>query len=93
MAGYPRCGRTIEAVLTSLAPVDEVFQLRPLAREQKLRPRAVEAGLIEPAGKLVQFANPPAQGLNRLIAHGGFEPFPFQLNRNGAPDFCSDAFS
>ena len=80
-------------MLTSLAPVDEVFQLRPLAREQKLRPRIVEAGLIEPARKLVQFANPPAQGLNRLqdlnrlIAHGGLEPFPFRLNRNTAPDF------
>ena len=74
-------------MLTSPAPVDEVFQLRPLAREQKLRPRIVEAGLIEPARKLVQFANPPAQGLNRLIAHGGLEPFPFRLNRNGAPDF------
>jgi hypothetical protein len=74
-------------VLTSLAPVDEVFQLRPLAREQKLRPRVVEAGLIEPARKLVQFGNPPAQGFNRLIAHGGLEPFPFRLHRNGAPDF------
>jgi hypothetical protein len=63
------------------------LQLRPLAREQKLRPRIVEAGLIEPARKLVQFANPPAQGLNRLIAHGGLEPFPFRLKRNGAPDF------
>jgi hypothetical protein len=47
-------------VLTSLAPVDEIFQLRPLAREQKLRPRVVQAGLIELARKLVQFANPPA---------------------------------
>jgi hypothetical protein len=65
-------------VLTSLAPVDEVFQLRPLAREQKLRPRIVQAGLIEPARKLVQLANPPAQGLNHLIAHGGLEPFPFR---------------
>jgi hypothetical protein len=74
-------------VLTSLAPVDEVFQLRPLAREQELRPRVVEAGLIEPARKLVQFANPPAQGLNRLIAHGGLEPFPFRWNPNGALDF------
>jgi hypothetical protein len=80
-------------VLTSLAPVDEVFQLRPLAREQELRPRIVQAGLIELAHKLVQFANPPAQGLNRLqdlnhlIAHGGLEPFPFRLNRNGALDF------
>jgi hypothetical protein len=36
-------------VLTSLAPVDEIFQFRPLSREQKLRPRVVEAGLIEPA--------------------------------------------
>ena len=60
-------------MLTSLAPVDEIFQLRPLAREQKLRPRAVQAGLIEPARQLVQFANPPAQGLDRLIAHGGLE--------------------
>ena len=70
MAGYPRCGRTIEAVLTSPAPVDEIFQLRPLAREQELRPRVVEAGLIEPARKLVQLADPPAQGFDRFIAHG-----------------------
>jgi hypothetical protein len=34
-------------VLTSPASVDEIFQLRPLAREQKLRPRIIEAGLIE----------------------------------------------
>jgi hypothetical protein len=74
-------------VLTSLAPVDEVIQLRPLAREQKLRPRVVQAGLIELARKLVQFANPPAQGLDRLIAHGGLEPFPFRPDRNGALDF------
>jgi hypothetical protein len=74
-------------VLTSLAPVDEVFQLRPLAREQELRPRVVEAGLTELTRKLIQFANPPTQGLNRLIAHGGLEPFPFRLNQNGAPDF------
>jgi hypothetical protein len=74
-------------VLTSLAPVDEVFQLRPLAREQELGPRIVEAGLTELTRKLVQFANSPAQGLNRLIAHGGLEPFPFRVNRNGAPDF------
>ena len=87
MADYPRCGRTIEAVLTSRAPVDEVFQLRPLAREQKLRPRVVQAGLIEPARKLVQLADPPAQGLNHLIAHGGLGPFPFRPKRNGAPDF------
>ena len=87
MAGYPRCGRTIEAVLTSPAPVDEIFQLRPLAREQELRPRVVEAGLIEPARKLVQLANPPAQGLNHLIAHGGLGPFPLRLKRNWAPDF------
>jgi hypothetical protein len=74
-------------VLTSRAPVDEVFQLRPLAREQELCPRVVEAGLIEPARKLVQFANPPAQGLNHLIAHGCLGPFPLRLKRNGAPDF------
>jgi hypothetical protein len=74
-------------VLTLLAPVDEVFQLRPLAREQELRPRIVEAGLIEPARKLVQFGNPPAQGLNRIIVHGGLEPFPLRWNRNGALDF------
>jgi hypothetical protein len=74
-------------VLTSLAPVDEVFQFRPLAREQKLRPRVVEAGLVELPHKLVQFANPPAQGLNRLIAHGGPGPFPFRLKRNGVLDF------
>jgi hypothetical protein len=49
-------------VLTSQAPVDEVFQLRPLAREQKLRPRVVEAGLVELPHKLVQLSNPPAQG-------------------------------
>jgi hypothetical protein len=34
-------------VLTSPASVDEIFQLRPLARQQKLRPRIVETGLIE----------------------------------------------
>jgi hypothetical protein len=34
-------------VLTSPASVDEIFQLRPLARQQKLRPCIVEAGLIE----------------------------------------------
>jgi hypothetical protein len=73
-------------VLTSRAPVDEIFQLRPLAREQKLRPRVVQAGLIEPARKLVEFANAPAQGLYRLIAHGGLGPFPFRSNRNEAPD-------
>jgi hypothetical protein len=74
-------------VLTSLAPVDEVFQLRPLAREQKLRPRVVEAGLVELAHKLVQLGNPPAQGFNRLIAQGGLEPFSFRWHGNGAPDF------
>jgi hypothetical protein len=74
-------------VLTSPVPVDEVFQLHPLAREQELRPRIVEAGLIEPARKLVQFANPPAQGVNHLIAHGGLGPFPFRRKRNGAPEF------
>src|SRR5262245_56521207 len=56
------------------APVDEVFELRPLAREQKLRPRIVEAGLIEPARELVQFPDPPAQGFDYLIAHGGLWP-------------------
>jgi hypothetical protein len=74
-------------VLTSLAPVDEVLQLRALAREQKLRPRVVEAGLVELTHKPVQLGNPPAQDFNRLIAHGGLEPFPFRLHRNGAPDF------
>jgi hypothetical protein len=74
-------------VLTSLAPVDEVLQLRPLAREQKLRPRVVQAGLVELTHKPVQLSNPPAQALNRLIAHGGLEPFPFRWHRNGAPDF------
>ena len=59
-AGYPRCDRTIGAVLTSLASVDEVFELRALAREQELRPRVVEAGLIELTRKLIQFGNPPA---------------------------------
>jgi hypothetical protein len=72
-------------VLTSLAPVDEIFQLRPLAREQELRPRIVQAGLIELTRKLVQFGNPSAQRFNRLTAHGGLGPFPFRLNRNGAP--------
>jgi hypothetical protein len=43
--------------------------------------------LIEPARKLVQFANPPAQGLNQLIAHGGLGPFRLRPKRNGAPDF------
>jgi hypothetical protein len=43
--------------------------------------------LIEPARKLVQFANPPAQGVNHLIAHGGLGPFPFRRKRNGAPEF------
>jgi hypothetical protein len=43
--------------------------------------------LIELTRKLVQFANPPAQGLNPLIAHGGLEPFVLRLNRNEAPDF------
>jgi hypothetical protein len=52
------------------APVDEVFEFRPLAREQQLRPRVVEAGLIEPARELVQLADPPAQGFDRFIAHG-----------------------
>jgi hypothetical protein len=61
-------------VLTSLAPVDEIFQLRPLAREQELRPRIVQAGLIELTRKLVQLRNPPAQGLNRLLAHGRRAP-------------------
>jgi hypothetical protein len=42
--------------------------------------------LIEPARKLVEFANAPAQGLYRLIAHGGLGPFPFRSNRNEAPD-------
>jgi hypothetical protein len=42
--------------------------------------------LIELTRKLVEFANPPAQGLNRLTAHGGLGPFPFRSNRNGAPD-------
>jgi hypothetical protein len=87
MADCPRCGRTIEAVLTSPAPVDEIFQLRPLAREQELRPRIIEAGLIEPARELVQLANPPAQGVNHLIAHGGLGPFPFRLKWSAAPDF------
>jgi hypothetical protein len=58
-------------VLTSLAPVDEIIQLRPLAREQELRPRAVEAGLIQPADNRAQFGDLPAQHLKPVIAHGG----------------------
>jgi hypothetical protein len=63
-------------VLTSRAPVDEVFQLRSLAREQKLRPGIVQTGLIEPARELVQLADAPAQGVYRFIAHGGLGPLP-----------------
>jgi hypothetical protein len=58
-------------VLTSAASVDEIFQLRPLAREQKLRPRIIKTGLIELARKPVQLDNPLAQGFDMLIAHGG----------------------
>jgi hypothetical protein len=57
-------------VLTSPASIDEIFQLRPLAREQELCPRIIQAGLIELTSKLIQFGNPPTQGLNGIIAHG-----------------------
>jgi hypothetical protein len=53
----------------------QVFQLGPLAREQELRGRAVEAGLIELADSRAQLDELPAQGLDPplqgIIAHGG----------------------
>jgi hypothetical protein len=47
-------------VLTSLAPVDEVFELCRLSREHKLCPRAVQTGLIELARNRLQFGDLPA---------------------------------
>ena len=60
------------------ASLDQVFQLRPLAREQQLRGRTVEAGLVELADSRAQLDELPAQGLDSpvqwivaIIAHGG----------------------
>ena len=76
-----RYERTLSGSDIGAASLDQVFQLRPLAREQELRDRAVEAGLVELADRRAQLDELPAQGLDfpvqwivaivAIIAHGG----------------------
>jgi hypothetical protein len=63
---------------TGAASFHQVFQLRPLARHQQLRRRAVQTGLIELPDGRAEIEEPAAQGLDfpfqRIIIHGGFLP-------------------